>query len=351
MSGHTCASCGAALAPGAVFCPTCGARSGAAPAVGAAPAAPVPAAPLPPAPAPPAPDHAAPTFDDPAPTFVAPTFPGPGASFDEPTRVDAPVAPPSDATTVLPVPPPVPPAGPPIGGSQLPPRSGRPPRRPSSGPDRRLLIGLLLAALVVAAIPVLLMLKGSGSSDEDGDAGADTTASIDAPTTTAERQRATTTSTTEALPAPASNPRISRARASSTAPDGVDASGGAVSYAAGNLLDGYSDTAWRVAGDGIGTTITLQLSERSTIHRVGILPGYDKVDASSGDDRWTQNRRPTLVEWAFDDGTTITRSLEDARTFQWFDVEAVSSTVTITFLDSTALPERDFLAVSELDVQ
>lgn len=122
-------------------------------------------------------------------------------------------------------------------------------------------------------------------------------------------------------------------------------------YDAANLIDGFDDTAWRVTGDGTGVTITISLSTLSRITSVGLLPGYAKVDPFDGTDRWPQNRRPTAVEWVFDDGTTVRQDLIDAPTMQEVVVSARSSTIVVRILGVTAPTTRDFTAISELLVR
>jgi hypothetical protein len=72
------------------------------------------------------------------------------------------------------------------------------------------------------------------------------------------------------------------ASASSTAPDSVDDAGNPVSYEAANVLDDNTSTAWRVAGDGRGVTVTLTLPATAHLTKVGLVPGYAKIDPTTG---------------------------------------------------------------------
>ncbi len=112
-----------------------------------------------------------------------------------------------------------------------------------------------------------------------------------------------------------------RATATCTSPPGQDASGDKVSYAAANLIDGVADTTWRCDGTGIGKKITLRLPDKTAIGEVGLIPGYAKTDAATGDDRYAENNRVTRVRWTIGDtvvdqklnGSTSDRSLRVLR--------------------------------------
>lgn len=101
---------------------------------------------------------------------------------------------------------------------------------------------------------------------------------------------------TEAAAPPCSSVGL-HAAASRTAPDSVDAAGDPVSYPASNLTDGDPETAWRVRGSGVGESVTITFDEPCLLSSVGILNGYQKVDATDQTDRWAQNRRIKTGEW------------------------------------------------------
>ena len=90
---------------------------------------------------------------------------------------------------------------------------------------------------------------------------------------------------------PAELARDALAVASATAPDSVDDAGNPTSYGAEHVLDEDPTTAWRVEGDGSGATITVTLSGPARLTQVGLIPGYAKTDATSGVDRFAQERR------------------------------------------------------------
>src|SRR6266540_3570379 len=85
--------------------------------------------------------------------------------------------------------------------------------------------------------------------------------------------------------------RPDRLRASATAEPALDASGERVSYGAANLVDDDPTTAWRVSGDGVGTTIRAEWDEPVALTSIGVVPGYAKVDAADHTDRFHQERR------------------------------------------------------------
>lgn len=151
-------------------------------------------------------------------------------------------------------------------------------------------------------------------------------------------------------PVPSQRPAIlrpDRLRASATARPGVDASGEQVSYGAANLVDGDPTTAWRVSGDGVGT-IEAQWDEPVALSSIGVVPGYAKVDAADNTDRFHQERRVVAVRCSFDDDPAVSVAFADLAELQSFAVDVTTRRVTIEITRTTAAPERDFTAISEL---
>jgi hypothetical protein len=106
-------------------------------------------------------------------------------------------------------------------------------------------------------------------------------------------------------------------RADQTAPDGVDACGNRVSYPAENLIDGNPETAWRVVGDGIGSSIELQLERPYLINELQLIVGYAKYDrCDRGVDRWPQGYRAAELRLDFSDGSSQAVTLQDVRELQ-----------------------------------
>jgi hypothetical protein len=138
------------------------------------------------------------------------------------------------------------------------------------------------------------------------------------------------------------------ADADETAPDGVDANKNPVSYHVDNTFDRRRSTAWRAEGDGTGLRLTFSFASPVHILRVGLIPGYDKVDPNDGTDRFTEERRITAVDWDFGDGTHASQDLEDSRALQSLAVDATTSTVTLTIQGTTRPGKRDYTAISEV---
>jgi hypothetical protein len=136
--------------------------------------------------------------------------------------------------------------------------------------------------------------------------------------------------------------------ADSTAPASVDDSGVRVTYDAANLVDGRADTAWRTPGDATGQSLHFSFGRPVHLASVGLLPGYAKADASTGADRFTQNRRVVAVAWQADDGTSVVQDLRDERSVQTTPFDATTSGLTMTILATTPPGDRDFTAISEV---
>jgi len=196
---------------------------------------------------------------------------------------------------------------------------------------RRLAIGLLCALAACGG--------GSGSGDGGGE-------QFGTPPTD-ETPAATAAST---VPAAAGRLAPASVQASATAPPGTDARGAVVSYAAANLVDGDPSTAWRVPGSGQGVVLTLRFAKPVIVTRIGLIPGYAKVDPADGSNRFFQNRRVHRVRYGAV-GISREASFVDQPELQTVDVQSKPSTeVTVEILESTAPGDRDFTAISEIEV-
>lgn len=156
-----------------------------------------------------------------------------------------------------------------------------------------------------------------------------------------------------AASAPSSAAPAVSASAPVTAPPGVDTQGHAVTYAASNMLDGEATTAWRMPGDGTGTTLTFTLAHPATITSVGLINGYAKTD--SGMDWYAGNRRVLEVSWRFDDGTVVHQTLHDSRVIQRIAVPHVRTGTVKLMLVHVSKPgtgpsSRDATAISEVQI-
>lgn len=143
------------------------------------------------------------------------------------------------------------------------------------------------------------------------------------------------------------------ALASRSAAPGRDAQGVTVSYGPENLIDGDPQTAWRIEGDGQGTQLLLFFQRPVLIQEVHIIPGYAKIDASDGTNRFTQNRRVQQVQLHFANGVMQEATLADSPTDQTIKLaeQVLTEHMVVTILHSTTHGGRDFTAVSELSVR
>lgn len=235
---------------------------------------------------------------------------------------------------------------------------GFPPSPPLTPPadqkrSRGPLVALVLLLLVAAVVAGAVFLSG-GDDDERAGGTTTTTRAENRDTTTTEpeaEEAPPTTAPTTTAPADPVDLEVTDVTAPATAPDGFDACQAATTFAAGNLVDGAADTAWRMPGDGSGQSVTITLSGEHQVLAVGLIPGYAKVDPCDGTDRFTQNRRPTRVTWRFDDGTEVTQPLQDAAEMQTIEVDATTRTIELSIDGVTPDPDRDFTAISELTIQ
>ena len=112
-----------------------------------------------------------------------------------------------------------------------------------------------------------------------------------------------------------------------TAPAGTDTEGNTTTYDPEHLLDGDPSTAWRMAGDGTGATLTFSFREPVTLDSVGLVNGYAKSSHQGRRtlDWYAGNRRVLAVEWRFDDGTVLPQRLSETRKLQRVDVPGVTT--------------------------
>lgn len=139
----------------------------------------------------------------------------------------------------------------------------------------------------------------------------------------------------------------------SSAPATTDLDGQLATYTADNMHDGIRSTAWRMAGDGTGSTITIRFAEPVVVSRVGLINGYTK--RVSGVDWYPNNRRIMSAQWGFDDGSTLDQIFTEGKRLQRAKVPGVvTSTLTLTITSvtppGTGELGRDYTAISELAV-
>lgn len=162
----------------------------------------------------------------------------------------------------------------------------------------------------------------------------------------------------------ASGRQPASASASQTATPGTDGAGAVHTYPPANATDQRPETTWQVDGDGTGDYIQLNYTEEVTVDRIGVIPGYDKVDPVSGVERFGQRHRVKEAEIEFSDGSTRLATFDDDARMQSVEVEPTATDyVRITIRDtyppdytwddspdSTAEPVDD-TAISEIKVE
>lgn len=224
--------------------------------------------------------------------------------------------------------------------------------RPGTGNGTGRVVAVVAAAAVAGVLVALLVLPVLGLSLFGR------TEVITGPTGGPSTTVATPPSTPVAPPTGPRAPASASASATCVSANSQDASGATVGYGAGNAIDGLTDTAWRCDGDGVGAQLRIDLGRTLQVTRVGLLPGYAKLDPVDGTDRFRQNRRVTSVRYTFDNGSAVTQTLDpDDPSIQSTAVPAVSTrTVTVTILGSVAgadangRPAVDKVAVSEVAI-
>lgn len=163
-------------------------------------------------------------------------------------------------------------------------------------------------------------------------------------------------------PAPADDVEPSSVVASSTSAPAPDAGGATITYEPELAADGAFDTAWNVDGDGIGESITLEYDEPVAVGRIGIVPGYDKVDPADDTYRFFQLHVIERAEISFSDGSTVEADFERDPTIQYVDApETETDSITITILETyppgpspsgeTYPYTLDKAAISEIEVE
>ncbi|MGH9277549.1 MAG: NADase-type glycan-binding domain-containing protein [Acidimicrobiales bacterium] len=139
--------------------------------------------------------------------------------------------------------------------------------------------------------------------------------------------------------------------AGAVAPPAFDASGRQVVYEPEQAIDADLATAWRVEGDGRGVTLSLDLGKRVSLRRVGLLPGYAKIDPVDHTNRFFQNRRVARVRYRFDGGVSVEQALADQPFIQSMEVRVTTRHVIIEILETIpGDPNFDYTAISEIQL-
>ena len=147
--------------------------------------------------------------------------------------------------------------------------------------------------------------------------------------------------------------RTARIAVPGTAPSTTDFDGTTAVYEARQMRDGKPSTAWRVAGDATGRTVTVTMPRPAVVQRVGLINGYAKKVA--GVDWYPNNRRILSVTWGFDDGTTIDQTFQERPGRQKIKVPFVTTKKVTISITSVTRPGsgslgRDYTAISEISI-
>ncbi len=221
--------------------------------------------------------------------------------------------------------------------------------------------GVLLAAMLLLVIALGVTSLVLSQSDADG-----SESTVTSPSTETSAQTPATVTTASPSAASTSLPlttslsgsldllQIADLVASGGSTEGFDACGGVTNFDVANLADGNLATAWRIEGNGVGQFVQASFSEEYEIVTVGLVPGYAKVDACDGTDRFFQNRRVRSVIWTVTSATeTFTFEQEfdpDVAAVQTVDLPrtAQGALVIAEISETTADGGRDFVAISDL---
>jgi hypothetical protein len=151
-----------------------------------------------------------------------------------------------------------------------------------------------------------------------------------------------------------------------------DDSGNTITFTPDNTIDCLNDTAWRVAySPNAHPYIEYTFATPIMVRKIGLIPGYNKVDSKTSTSRWEQNWRvknaTVIIE--FVDKTSYTyqlSSLLDSNDMQITNLETdinyrsdigftlLANSVRIVIEDAyapTAANPRNFVAISEVYIE
>jgi len=124
-------------------------------------------------------------------------------------------------------------------------------------------------------------------------------------------------------------------RTSHTAAEAEDACGNTITYEPENAVDGSPTTAWKVGGTGVEEWIELKYDKPIEVSRVGIIPGYDKIDPCDGTDRFNQYYVIKRARIELSDGSSVEKTFQKEPQMQFVDVpDAETSSVRVTVLET-----------------
>lgn len=222
--------------------------------------------------------------------------------------------------------------------------------------------------MVIAIVVVIGAVLFAQGSDGDGDTGTDTAATASdgdgsgddesTPPTSPDVEPTDATTATTADVEPVSTPLQPTLAVASSEREAVNlfCTGEPVAYTAPQLIDGSLRTGWGASrGDGTGASIRIEFAGERHLTSVGLTPGYLRVgprrDLGCDEDvnAFTFNRFVPSVEYRFDDGTTEEQSFSQTAELQTMPVDVVTSSVTITILETVKWGADDDTILSEAE--
>jgi hypothetical protein len=139
-------------------------------------------------------------------------------------------------------------------------------------------------------------------------------------------------------------------RVSNTALSAQDGCGNTFNYPPSNVVDGDPETGWQVGGTGVNQWIELTYQEPIKVDRVGIIPGYAKVDHCDGTDRFYQYYVIREAKIQFTDGSEVKAKFDKKPEMQFVSTNGhVTKSLRITILD--VYPPGDKLGGSSFDYE
>jgi Protein kinase domain len=138
--------------------------------------------------------------------------------------------------------------------------------------------------------------------------------------------------------------------ATNTAEPGIDACGEEVPFVPERLIDGDPTTAWRTAGNGVGEELILSFDREVRILRIGLIPGYAKIDPCDGTDRFPENRVIQRVQYRFPARPSSIQEFEASPTMQYVDLDVETTVFSIVILETEPQGDRNYTVISEVEV-
>ena len=230
-------------------------------------------------------------------------------------------------------------------------------------PRRLVPVLACMATLLLATVGAMFVLRGGESPRigralaSDSESGADAgrvTPSAPDDGQGANQPRATSTAPPEGSTGPLVDLRPISVTADCTAPDAKDAANQTTTFRVDNVLDSDPQTAWRCPGSSTGHVLAFQFATPVTLREMGLIPGYAKIDPSSGEDRFGQNHTVTQVRWIYGGGSETQTIDTPGRSSSVLVLDSPAATTKVELrIDGIGNPtaSRDFVAISDVTLR